>query len=59
MEIEGLYYINVFFGVKIILEAVKDEKAGWTLEIEGLRRELDHMGGKILALITDFSLTSV
>ena len=56
MEIEGLYYINVFFGVKIILEAVKDEKAGWTLEIEGLRRELDHMGDKILALITDLSL---
>ena len=35
------------------LRAKRDE---WTLEIEGLRRELDHMGGKILALITDLSL---
>ena len=56
LDIESLYFINVFFGVKIILEAINDEKAAWTLEIEGLRRELDHMGDKILALITDLSL---
>ena len=31
-------------------------RARWTLELMGLRRELDHMGDKILALIADLSL---
>ena len=44
---------------KFILQVFKDKKTEWTIELEGLRRELDHMGDKILALITEFSLTSV
>ena len=41
---------------KFILQVIKDRKAAWTLELEDLRHELDHMGDKMLALITDLSL---
>ena len=44
------------FNAKMMLGHLQHKKAAWTLEIEDLRRELDHMGDKILALITDFSL---
>ena len=44
------------FEAKLMLDDLRAKRDEWTLEIEGLRRELDHMGGKILALITDLSL---
>ena len=48
--------VEDMFNAKVMLDELKNKKAAWTLEIEGLRRELDHMGDKILALITDLSL---
>ena len=41
---------------KLMLDDLRAKRDEWTLELEGLRRELDHMGDKMLALITDLSL---
>ena len=48
--------LEEIFNAKMMLKELRDKKAAWTLEIEDLRRELDHMGDKILALIADLSL---
>ena len=48
--------LEEIFNAKMMLKELRDKKAAWTLEIEGLRRELDHMGDKMIHLLVDLSL---
>lgn len=52
----GDIYEICCFEANLMLDDLRAKRDEWTLEIEGLRRELDHMGDKVLALITDLSL---
>ena len=50
------YDVEAIFHAKVMLDELRAKKAAWTLELEGLRRELNNMGDKMIQLIVELAL---